>query len=195
MLTERQKEVLDAVTRSVEERGYPPSLRELAAELKVSSTRGIEKHLAALVAQGRLRKGHGARALELTDRPQTRQVPIVGRVAAGQPILAEENLEGVLALDWSVARWKDCFFLRVKGLSMIGAGILEGDLVLVKPQPDAESGEIVVAMVDGEATVKRLEKKEGSIRLLPANPDFQPIVVPKDERFKLVGKVVGVFRL
>lgn len=195
LLTGRQRQVLDEVTRSVEERGYPPSLRELAAKLKVAGTRAIEKHLEALERKGRLRRGTGARALELLDRVRGRLVPIVGRVAAGRPILAEENLEGTLTLDDSVARWKDSFLLKVKGASMKDAGILDGDLVLVKPQPDAESGEIVVAMLDGEATVKRLSKKGGSVGLLPENPDFQPIWVDPDERFELVGKVVCVIRL
>jgi repressor LexA len=193
-LTGRQRQVLDEVTRSVEERGYPPSLRELAAKLKVAGTRAIEKHLAALEKKGRLRRGVGARALELLDRARGRLVPIVGRVAAGRPILAEENLEGTLTLDDSVARWKDSFLLKVKGASMKDAGILDGDLVLVKPQPDAESGEIVVAMLDGEATVKRLSKKGKSVALMPENPDFKPIWVDPNERFELVGKVVCVIR-
>jgi repressor LexA len=195
-LTARQRQVLELVERSVEGRGYPPSLRELASSLRLSGTRAVEKHLAALERKGRLKRGHGSRALELTDRPSGRSIPIVGRVAAGAPILAEENREGSLTLDSTLARWPGCFLLRVKGESMRLAGILDGDLVLVKPQASAENGEIVVARLDDEATVKRFfKKKDGTLELQPENPAFAPISVGPEQSFGVLGKVVGVLRL
>lgn len=190
-LTERQRAVLSLVERSVEERGYPPSLRELAGALGISGTRAVEKHLEALTRKGYLRKGSGARALEAVGRVSGRAIPIVGRVAAGRPILAEENLEGAMTLD---ARWEGCFLLRVKGDSMKDAAILDGDLVLVKPQPQAENGEIVVAILDGEATVKRLLKTPRGVTLQAENPAYAPIEVPREAAFSLAGKVAGVFR-
>lgn len=194
ILTDRQKQIRDFIQRSQEKQGYPPSLREIARHFGMVGTRAVEKHLAALERKGALRKGNGARALQLTGQAPGRAVPIIGKVAAGKPILAEENLSGSLTLDPAIARWKDAFLLRVKGESMKEAGILDGDLVLVRPQPDADSGEIVVAMIDGEATVKRLIKKNGSIRLKPENPAFDPIVIDENHPLHLIGKVVGVFR-
>lgn len=192
--TERQLQVLRLIEKSVEERGYPPSLRELAAALGLEGTRAVEKHVEALRRKGYLNKGAGARALESARRAFGRSVPIVGRVAAGSPILAEQNLEGALALDNSVARWEGCFLLRVKGASMKDKAILDGDLVLVKPQADADDGETVVALIDGEATVKTLRKRAGRVLLEPANDAFEPIVVEAGTPLSLAGKVVGVFR-
>ena len=193
MPTQRQAQVLSLIKESVETRGYPPSLRELAAALGIEGTRAVEKHIQALERDGLLKRRGGARALELADRPHTRGVPVLGRVAAGRPILAEENLEGTLALDASVARWKDAFLLRVKGESMKGAGILDGDLVLVRPQTQADPGEIVVAMMEGEATVKRLRKRGGRAILQPENPAFKPMEL-SGEGAAILGKVVGVLR-
>lgn len=196
MPTTRQAQVLRLIERSLEQRGYPPSLRELSASLKLSGTRAVEKHLAALQRQGLITKGRGARSLASVNRPPaSRRVPIIGRVTAGQPILAQENREGELTLDPLLARWPDCFLLRVKGDSMRLAGILDGDLVLVKPQEHAENKDIVVARLDDEATVKRLLKDQaGTLVLQPENPAFQPIEVSPGASFGLLGKVVGVFR-
>lgn len=194
ILTDRQKQIRDFIQKSQEKQGYPPSLREIARHFGMVGTRAVEKHLAALERKGALRKGSGARALQLTGQAPGRAVPIIGKVAAGKPILAEENLSGSLTLDPAIARWKDAFLLKVKGESMKEAGILDGDLVLVRPQPDADSGEIVVAMIDGEATVKRLIKKNGSVRLKPENPAFDPIVIDENQPLRLIGKVAGVFR-
>lgn len=193
-LTPRQQQVLEFVEKNLDGRGYPPSLREISAHLRVTGTRAVEKHIAALEKKGRVRKGHGSRALTVVGRAHGRSVPIVGQVAAGQPILAEENLLGSLMIDLAVARWNECFLLKVKGESMKDAGILNGDMVLVKQQPDAETGEIVVALIDGEATVKRLYKRGRSIVLQPENPQFKPIWVTDPATFAIVGKVVGVFR-
>ncbi|MFY9269759.1 MAG: transcriptional repressor LexA [Candidatus Manganitrophaceae bacterium] len=204
-LTPRQKEILDLIEQIVEEQGYPPTLREMASRLGLSGTRAVEKHLAALIKKGCLRKGPGKRALKVLPRaPQARNaeskragraIPILGRVAAGRPILAEENLLGHLTIAPPLTRRKDVFLLKVKGESMTGAGIFDGDLVLVKPQADADTGEIVVAMVGDEATVKRLIKKEGRLLLQPEHPDFAPIsITEKEASFRIVGKVVSLIR-
>jgi|SRR5581483_7112098 len=194
-LTSRQKEILEFLSSMIQRRGYPPSLREIAEHFDIAGVRAVEKHILALERKGYLRKGAGARALELVGHGQGRSVPILGKVAAGEPILAQENLLGSLMVDPSLSP-RDAYFLKVKGESMRGAGILEGDLVLVKPQPDADSGEIVVAMVEGEATVKRLIKKKRQYILMPENPDFDPIVLTeKDSTFQILGKVISVIRL
>jgi repressor LexA len=190
--TAKQKAVL-ALVEKLGERGYPPSLRELAKGLKLSGTRAVEKHLAALERKGHLRRGAGARSLELTQRVSARRVPIVGRVAAGKPLLAEEHLEGTMTVDAEASRG-GAFLLRVKGESMKDAGILDGDLVLVRPQADAESGDIVVALLGDEATVKTLIKQKDRMTLQPANPAFRPLVVGPGEPYAVAGKVVGVFR-
>ncbi|SRR5579884_310970 len=204
-ITERQQEILTFIQQTVEQKGYPPSLREIAGHFGMVGTRGAYKHVAALIRKGYLRKGPGARALEiLSRRPIAKAaqaksaghaIPILGKVAAGRPILAEENLLGHLTVDPSLIRGREAFLLKVKGESMRGAGILDGDLVLVKRQADADTGEIVVAMVEGEATVKRLIKKKGSLILQPENPDFDPIIITeKDVSFHILGKVVSLIR-
>lgn len=195
-LTTRQKEILDFIASTLQERGYPPSLREIAARFHIAGVRAVQKHVHALERKGYLRKGAGARALELIGHAQGRSLPILGKVAAGLPILAQENWLGNLMIDPSIAPWQDAYLLKVKGQSMKEIGILEDDLVVVKPQPDAESGEIVVAMVEGEATVKRLIKKKQHYVLMPENPDFEPIVITEKEgTFQILGKVVSVIRL
>jgi len=195
LITKRQQEVLEFIRHSVTDQGYPPSLREIGSHLKINGTRAVEKHLNALEKKGYIRKGIGARALEVIGHRTGRAVPIIGRVAAGRPILAEEYIEGNLIIDEKIDRGKDTFFLRVVGESMKDVGILHGDLVLVKPQPDANSGEIVVAMVEGEATVKRLIKKRKSIVLQPENDAFVPIIMTgKNGVLEIVGKVIGLVR-
>ncbi len=195
LITKRQEEVLDFIRKTVTDQGYPPSLREIAAHLQISGTRAVEKHLKALEKKGYLRKGIGARALEVIGHRPGRAIPIVGRVAAGRPMLAEEYIEGNLIIDEKIDRGEDTFFLRMVGESMKDVGILHGDLVLVKPQPDANSGEIVVAMVEGEATVKRLIKKRKRIVLQPENDAFAPIIMTgKNGVLEIVGKVVGLVR-
>lgn len=194
-LTERQQAVLAFLQKYIARQGYPPSEREIARGLGTKWTRGVQLHLAALEEKGFIRRGEGARAIELTGPAQERGLPILGRVAAGKPILAEENRAGMLPLDKSRPPWKDAFLLKVKGDSMKDAGILEGDHVLVQPRSDADSGEIVVAMVEGEATVKRLVKTEKKIHLKPENPTYPTIPVGSGDEIKILGKVIGVFRL
>ena len=200
-LTRRQKEVLDFLKDFVMGRGFPPTLREIASHLGVKGPKGPQKALRILERKGYLRRvPGGSRALEIIGGSpghagDVLSVPIVGRVRAGEPILAVENVEGYIRLDRSLLSSENVFLLRVQGDSMVDAHIQDGDFALVKPQPNAENGEIVVALIEDEATIKRIFKKRDLIRLEPANPAMEPIVVKKGERrVKIVGKVVGIFR-
>lgn len=200
-LTRRQKEVLDFLKDFVMGRGFPPTLREIASHLGVKGPKGPQKALRILERKGYLRRvPGGSRALEIIGGSpghagEVLSVPIVGRVRAGEPILAVENVEGYIRLDRSLLSSENVFLLRVQGDSMVDAHIQDGDFALVKPQPNAENGEIVVALIEDEATIKRIFKKRDLIRLEPANPAMEPIVVKKGEkRVKIVGKVVGIFR-
>jgi repressor LexA len=200
-LTRRQEEVLEFLKDFVMERGFPPTLREIASHLKVNGPRGPQKTLRILERKGYLRRiSGGSRALEIVgvspaEARKVLSVPVVGRVRAGEPILAVENVEGYIRLDRSLLSSENVFLLRVQGDSMVEAHIQDGDFALVKPQPNAENGEIVVALIEDEATIKRIFKKRDLIRLEPANPAMEPIVIKKGEkRVKIVGKVVGIFR-
>jgi len=194
-LTKRQTEVLNFLTRYISRVGYPPTLREIAKHFGIKGFSAIKKHLDALEKKGYLTRGSGARAIEIADHPQSVSVPILGQVAAGKPILAEENILGTLALDRSMVRFSQTFLLTVKGDSMIEAGIMDGDHVLVKVQTVAENGEIVVALVDEEATVKRFFHRGDKIMLQPENPHHQAMTFTKGDNFRILGKVMGVIRL
>jgi repressor LexA len=200
-LTRRQEEVLEFLKDFVMERGFPPTLREIASHLGVKGPRGPQKALQILERKGYLRRvSGGSRALEIAgvspaEARKVLSIPVVGRVRAGEPILAVENVEGYIRLDRSLLSSENVFLLRVQGDSMVEAHIQDGDFALVKPQANAENGEIVVALIEDEATIKRIFKKRDLIRLEPANPAMEPIVVRKGEkRIKIVGKVVGIFR-
>jgi len=200
-LTERQKEVFEFLKDFLRERGFPPTLREIASHFGLRGPKAPQKTLNILERKGYIRKvPGGSRAIEILSYPQFSlthilSVPIVGRVRAGEPILAIENIEGYINLDRSLLPSGDVFLLRVQGDSMIDAHIQDGDFALVKPQPNAENGEIVVALIEDEATIKRIFKKRDLIRLEPANPKMEPIVVKKGEKkVTIVGKVVGIFR-
>jgi repressor LexA len=193
-LTERQQRVLTFVQKHIEETGYPPSGREIQRHLKIAGVSAAQKHVAALIRKGFLHKGEGPRALKLAHHAHGRSLPIIGQVAAGLPITAEENVEGTMTIDPSMAKWEGCFLLRVKGDSMKDAAILHRDLVVVKPQPEADSQDIVVALLDQEATVKRLVRKKKDLFLVPANPLFKPIKMNDYENSRILGKVVGVIR-
>ncbi len=194
-LTKRQEAVLSFITRQVSRVGYPPTVRETARHLGIKGFSAVKKHLDVLEKKGYLTRGAGARAIEIADRPKSVSVPVLGQVAAGRPILAEENILGSLALDRSVARGGQTFLLKVKGDSMVGAGILDGDLVLVRMQPRVENGEIAVVMAEDEATVKRFEHRGDRVVLRSENPDYAPIVLADRDRCRVVGKVVGVMRI
>lgn len=193
-LTNRQTEVLSFLNKYIGKVGYPPTLREIAKHLKINGHRAAKKHLLALERKGYLTCGRGARSIGMADQPQAASVPILGQVAAGKPILAEENILGTLALDRSVTRGGQVFLLKVKGGSMIGAGILDDDYVLVKVQAQAENGEIVVAMIEDEATVKRVFHRGDKIVLQPENPAHQPMTFTKKDNLRILGKVMGVIR-
>jgi len=200
-LTERQKEVFEFLEDFLRERGFPPTLREIASHFGLRGPKAPQKTLNILERKGYIRKvPGGSRAIEILSYPQFSlthilSVPIVGRVQAGEPLLAIENIEGYINLDRSLVSSGDVFLVRVQGDSMIEAHIQDGDFALVKPQPNAENGEIVVALIEDEATIKRIFKKRDLIRLEPANPKMEPIVVKKGEKkITIVGKVVGIFR-
>ncbi len=200
-LTRTQKKVLNFLKNFIKNKGFPPTLREIATHFGLKGPKAPQKTIAILERKGYLRKvPGGSRAIEvLGGSPfhtgQILSLPIVGGVRAGEPILAIENIEGYINLDRDLVSSEDVFLLRVQGDSMIEAHIQDGDFALVKPQPHAENGEIVVALIEDEATIKRIFMKKDLIRLEPANPSMEPIVVRKGEKkIAIVGKVVGIFR-
>ena len=196
-LTDRQQQVLDIITAYIERHGTPPSQREIARELGVNGTAGIMKHLNALEKKGYLnRRERSSRGIILPQaQSQAASLPIVGVVRAGLPQPPVEDIEGFFSIDQSQAKSGGTFFLRVKGDSMIEAHIVEGDLALVKPQVTADNGEIVVAMINGEATLKRFYREKRKIRLQPENSLMEPIIVrPGKDDISIIGKVVGLYR-
>jgi len=194
-LTRRQEQVLEFIRESMRANGYPPTVREICAGLDLSSPSTVHAHLANLERLGLIKRDPTKpRALDVVhDLRPPRPLPLVGRVAAGQPILAEENIEELVDVPAFLRRDDDDFVLRVQGDSMIEAGIFNGDFIVVHKQDQANNGEIVVAMVGEEATTKRFYQEGRSVRLQPENPNHEPIVVNADE-VHLVGKVVGVLR-
>jgi repressor LexA len=197
-LTKRQKQIFGFISDRIRKAGSPPTIREIGNQFAISSTNGVRSILSALITKGYIRKHPGlSRGLELVDDQISayRTVPAVGTVPAGLPLLAEENSEGFYAVDESFLPVGDVFMLRVTGESMIEEGIFDGDFVLVKKQETAESGEIVVAVIGGEATVKKYRPNAEAIVLEPANPAFAPIEVDAASGdFYLAGKVVGLMR-
>lgn len=197
VLTVRQKEIYDFLLRVIREKGYAPSIPEIGARFKIASTNGVADHLKALEKKGYIRRV-GKRAIEMvnalgkTALMATREVPVLGRVPAGKPFLSEENIEGLLAIPGDMGSGK-LFALQVKGDSMTGAGILDGDRVIVKQQGMAENGEIICALIEGEATLKRFYKKGGVVTLKAENEKYSPITVSEGE-FRVVGRVVGLIR-
>ncbi len=222
-LTQRQREILDFIAASIAERGFPPTLREIGEHFSIRSTNGVNDHLKALEKKGHLRRedlksramrpvlpdgsgevvplrrspmGTGVMAI-VPNQDDMAEVPILGKVAAGQPILAVEQATDSVRIDRVlIGGHREVFGLRIVGESMIEDGILDGDYVFVKKSPSARTGEIVVAMIDGEATVKRYYPEGDVIRFQPANSNMRPILVRKDD-FKsvdIIGVVVGVYR-
>ena len=204
MLTGRQREIFDHLSEYVRERGYPPTVREIGEAVGLASPSTVHAHLANLERAGMLKRDPTKpRALELIgrDRGDRRDskllsLPLVGEIAAGGPLLAEENVEDYLEVPELLAAGGADFLLRVKGDSMIRAGILDGDYVVVRKQQDARNGDVVVALAGDdetadEATVKRFFREDGRIRLQPENDALQPIYTP---HVQILGKVIGVFR-
>jgi len=195
-LTQRQRQVLQFITSFSDSNGYPPSQREIAGHLNVSGTLPVMKHLDALERKGYLKRDNVNRGITLKV-PNSRHtsLPIVGTVRAGQLSTAIEDIQGYFSVDQMAVKGADCFFLKVSGDSMINAGILDGDLALVRPQQIASNKDTVVAMLDGEATVKWFYKEHDHIRLQPANPTMNPILIyPEEGEVTIVGKVIGIYR-
>jgi repressor LexA len=204
-LPKRQRQVLDFIERFLAGHGYPPTLREIGAALEIRSTNAVNDHLLALERKGLISRDRSrSRGIILqgkqpppeADEPLP-EVPLLGRIAAGLPLLAEENVERMLRVDRMFARRKEKLFaLRVVGQSMIEDGILDGDILLVKAQNVAEQGAIVVARVDSEATVKRYYREEGRVRLQPANRNMEPIILSEEEGRdpSIQGVVIALFR-
>ena len=198
-LTDRQKQVYRFLESFIDEHGYPPTIREIQRNFGLASTKGVKDHLDRLEAKGYIKRLSGsARAIELLGSESGAeyvQVPVVGRVAAGSPVLATENVVGTIPVSRQVARGDGFFFLRVQGDSMVDAAILDGDLVLVRPQPFVEQGRIAVVMVDDEATVKRFYRESGTIRLVAENANYDDIVIPEGGgEVRVLGRVVAVVR-
>jgi repressor LexA len=204
-LTDRQKEILDFISEYIEFNGFPPTYREIAKNFNLASTFGVKRHLDALSKKGYINvESNSSRALSLTDlsnslnpgnQPEIIELPIIGRVAAGYPILAQENIEGTISIQSGMLQNRnDSFGLKVRGDSMIEAGIFEGDVVIVNKQPDAKNGDIVVAMLHDEATLKRYQRKGNIVQLIPENQNYDVIEVNNLEEFSIIGRVLGVFR-
>jgi repressor LexA len=202
--TDRQQRILDVICAFTAERGYPPSVREIGERVGLSSSSTVQSHLKTLERRGLLKRdptkpralvpsGSASRPLERArnENGQVAHVPIVGKVAAGVPITAVENVEDTFALPTGFVRDPNAFILKVSGDSMVDAAILDGDLIVVRPSPDAKNGEIVVAMLDGEATVKRFYREPSRIRLQPENRSMTPIYA---DDVTIVGRVEAVIR-
>jgi repressor LexA len=206
VLTDRQREILEFITQSINQRGYPPTLREIGTHFGIRSTNGVNDHLRALEKKGYLQredlKSRALRPVSASGRPldadsETVEIPLLGRVAAGIPLLAVENVESTVRVDrFFVGQTREVFALRVKGDSMIEDGIFDGDYIFVRKQLQANRGDTVVAMIEGEATVKRYYPEGDTIRFQPANARMEPIIVRKREwkSVNLLGIVVGVYR-
>lgn len=202
-LTKRQRQIFEFIKQSVVDLGRPPSLREIGEKFGINSTNGVRTVLEALERKGYIRRNrYLSRGIEILkeaqeylDPEKTLMVPWIGRVAAGTPLWAEQNIEGNFCIDRSFVTGDQIFALRVKGDSMMNAGILDGDFVLVRRQETADRGEIVVAQIGDEATVKRYYPEKKRIRLEPENPNYGPIIVEKGSPgFAIAGKVVGLLR-
>jgi repressor LexA len=196
-LTPRQQQILDYLIKAIQEKGYAPSVREIGGALGLSSPSTVHQHLTALEDKGYVRRhGDRMRALEVVDKSLIRdgdsvRLPLVGRVSAGTPVLADEQVEDRIGVPRRlVGDARDCFLLRVRGDSMIGAGIMPGDIVIVRRQRAASPGDIVVALLGDEATVKRLATLEGAPILRPENRAYQPIRT----EFEIAGRVIGLLR-
>ncbi len=199
-ITARQQRILDFIKRTVDDRGYPPTVREIGEAVGLTSSSSVHAQLANLQRRGLLRRDAAKpRAMELQvhghRRAQAVNVPVLGKVAAGPPMLADENVEDYLAVPSGYATERDHFALRIVGDSMNGAGILDGDIVVVKSQDSAEEGDIVAALLPGpaeeEATIKRFHRRRGQIQLVPENPKMEPIEMTDGQ---ILGKVVAVLR-
>jgi repressor LexA len=204
-LSQRQRDILDYIVRTIEDRGYPPAVREIGEAVGLNSPSTVHAHLQALEEKGFLRRDPTKpRAIEVrwdagsrAERPAVRSLPLYGSIAAGPTSLADQNLEAMVPVPRDFVDETPHFVLRVKGESMIEAGILDGDMAVIRVQPDASNGDIVAAQVEGptgeaEATIKRFRRTRGRIMLVPENPTMEPFEAPRDMR--ILGKVVALLR-
>lgn len=197
-ISQKQQEILEYIKSQILERGFPPAVRDICEAVHLKSTSSVHSHLETLEKNGYIRRDPTKpRAIEILDdsfnfmRREMVNVPIVGRVAAGEPILAQQNIEGYFPIPMEFMPNNQTFLLTVKGESMINAGILDGDMVLVEKRQTAHNGEMVVALIEDGATVKTFYKEEGVIRLQPENDTMDPIIVTD---VQILGKVIGLFR-
>ncbi len=198
-LTAKQEEILNFMKSEILNKGYPPSVREICAAVNLKSTSSVHSHLSSLEEKGYIhRDPTKPRAIEIVDdtfnltRREMANIPIIGTVAAGQPLLATENIEGYFPIPTEYLSNKSVFMLKVKGNSMINAGIFDGDTIIVEQQSTAGDGDIVVALIEDSATVKTFYKEKGHIRLQPENDSMEPIIV---DDCQILGKVMGLLRL
>ena len=201
IISSKQQEILDFIKDQILSKGYPPSVRDICQAVHLKSTSSVHAHLETLEKNGYIRRDPTKpRTIEITDdsfygmRREVVQVPLVGTVAAGQPILAEQNIDSYFPVPAEHLPRNQVFLLQVKGESMIQAGILPRDYILVEEKHTAQNGEMVVALLDDSATVKTFYKENGHIRLQPENDSMEPIIVTPDQNIAILGKVIGVFR-
>ena len=198
-ITDKQREILEYIKEMILKKGYPPAVREICEAVHLKSTSSVHSHLESLEKNGYIRRDPTKpRTIEILDddfaltRRELVHVPVIGTVAAGVPILAEQNIEDYLPIPAEILPNKEVFMLKVKGNSMIEAGIYNGDKVIVAKQPNAENGDKVVALVDDSATVKTFYKENGHFRLQPENSSMDPIIL---DQVEILGKVIGLFRM
>ena len=198
-ISDKQAQILEYIKDQIMEKGYPPAVREICEAVHLKSTSSVHSHLATLEKRGYIRRDPTKpRAIEICDdnfqmlRTETASLPVVGRVAAGEPILAEQNIESYFPVPAEYVPRGESFVLKVHGTSMINAGIMDGDYIFVNSCQNAENGEIIVALIDDSATVQRFYKEDGHIRLQPENDEMEPIIV---EDCQILGKVFGVYRV
>ncbi len=195
-LNEKDFQILSFIEEQLDKRGFPPTVREICSEIGLSSTATIHSRLKKLEDHGLIvKEGNKNRSIRVVREEAEKyvNVPIYGKITAGVPITAVEDIQGTFPVPQSVAQGKELFMLRIEGESMINAAILDGDMILVQKQPVADNGDIVAALIDGEnATVKTFYKEDGHIRLQPENPTMEPIIA---DNVDILGKVIGVFRI
>lgn len=200
-ISKKQSEILEYMKNEILNRGFPPSVREICEAVNLKSTSSVHSHLETLEKNGYIRRDPTKpRAIEIVDdnfnlvRRETINVPIIGKVAAGEPLLAVQNVEGYFPIPSEYMPNKQTFMLVVQGDSMVNAGIFSGDYVVVEKQENAENGDKIVALVDDSATIKTFYKEKDHIRLQPENDYLDPIVIYPEQQFQVLGKVIGVFR-
>ena len=197
-LTAEQNRVLNFIVDTFKKIGMPPTMREIAQTLGYKSINNARQHLRLIEQKGFIRLLHGkARSIEILDKGSLSDqfsVPLVGVVAAGAPITAQENISDYISLDRNMFKGENLFTLKIRGNSMSGIGVLDGDIIIVRQQPTAQNGEVIVAIIDGEATLKRFIKEKERVVLRPENPDFSDIIVPSDKSLLIAGKMVGLLR-